>query len=178
MRALRIGIAGSGRVQAHAMAAARGKHGPAEGDADGPVHGHRGLREGTLARQSRAPGSGCGGASGPAAPASRSRSNPSRTLRTMSRRGPAVRERGLRGTPVPRVPHSQGDRTVHRQPRHGRLTEPAGRAQPAARSGPGRNLRFRGGGSPRAASAESSPAVLARGGSRRSLRVRSPTSPE
>ena len=56
--------------------------------------------------------------------------------------------------------------------RGGCRPEPAGRPPAAAGSGPGRDLRFRGGGSPRAASAESSPAVSGRGGSRRSLGVR------
>ncbi|MDE0127688.1 MAG: hypothetical protein OXN97_24240 [Bryobacterales bacterium] len=36
------------------------------------------------------------------------RSNPSRTLKTMLRHGPAERERGRRGTLALRVPHSQG----------------------------------------------------------------------
>ena len=65
-KALRIGTAGRDRVQARAMAVARGEHGPAEGGADGPVPVHRELRESAPATQSRAPGPGCGGASGPA----------------------------------------------------------------------------------------------------------------
>ena len=36
-----------------------------------------------------------------------SRSNPSRTLHTMSRHGLVERERGRRGTPAPRVSYSQ-----------------------------------------------------------------------
>ena len=62
--------------------------------------------------------------------------------------------------------------------RGGCRPEPAGRWPPAAGSGPGRDPRFRGGGSPRAASAEWSPAVSGRGGSRRSLRVRRTIRPE
>ena len=143
VRALRIGIAGRGRVQAHAMAAARGEDWPAEGEAASPVHGHRELREGALATQWRAPSPGCGEA-----------------RRAAARGTGAGTARHARAT----GPSQPGGRTVHRQPRRGRLTEPGGRSHPAGRSGLGRNLRSRGGGSPRAVSAGSSPAVLARGG--------------
>ena len=80
-----------------------------------------------------------------------------RTIRPRGTGAGTLRHAGAAGSLTAR-----GGCTVHRPLRRGRPTAPPGRSPPAARSGPGRNSRFQVGGSPRAASAESSPAASSR----------------
>ena len=111
MKTLKIGIAGYDRMKARTMAIARGEHKPARGEPTvwftsiesfaKVLSGHnRELLE-TIAREK--PES----LTELAEIAGRSKSNLSRTLRTMSRYGLVELTEGERGTVVPRVPYDQ-----------------------------------------------------------------------
>lgn len=111
MTTLRIGIAGYDRMKARTMAIARGEHKPSR---DEPtvwlasvesfarvLSGHNRELLAVIAREQ--PGS----LTELAALAGRSKSNLSRTLRTMSRYGLVELAAGRRGTLVPRVPYDR-----------------------------------------------------------------------
>ncbi len=111
MTTLRIGIAGYDRMKARTMAIARGEHKPSR---DEPtvwfasvesfakvLSGHNRELLAVIAREQ--PGS----LTELAALAGRSKSNLSRTLRTMSRYGLVKLATGRRGTLVPRVPYDR-----------------------------------------------------------------------
>ena len=111
MKTLQIGIASYERMKARTMAIARGEHKPARGEPTvwfvsiesfAKVLSERN-REllALIAREN--PDS----LSALATLAGRSKSNLSRTLKTMSRYGLVELEQGRRGTLVPRVPYSQ-----------------------------------------------------------------------
>ena len=111
MKTLKIGIAGYDRMKARTMAIARGEHKPARGEptvwftsiesfAKILSERNRELLE-TIAREK--PDS----LSELAELAGRSKSNLSRTLRTMSRYGLVELTEGERGTLVPKVPYDQ-----------------------------------------------------------------------
>ena len=111
MKTLRIGIASYGRMKARTMAIARGKHKPARGEPTvwftsiesfAKVLSERN-REllALIAREN--PDS----LTALAALAGRSKSNLSRTLKTMSRYGLVELKQGPRGTLVPRVAYDQ-----------------------------------------------------------------------
>ena len=111
MKTLKIGIAGYDRMKARTMAIARGEHKPARGEptvwftsiesfAKILSERNRELLE-MIAREK--PDS----LSELAELAGRSKSNLSRTLRTMSRYGLVELTEGERGTLVPKVPYDQ-----------------------------------------------------------------------
>ena len=111
MKTLKIGIAGYDRMKARTMAIARGEHKPARGEptvwftsiesfAKVLSARNRELLE-TIAREE--PDS----ITELAELAGRSKSNLSRTLKTMSRYGLVELSEGERGTVVPRVPYDQ-----------------------------------------------------------------------
>ena len=111
MKTLKIGIAGYDRMKARTMAIARGEHKPARGEptvwftsiesfAKVLSGRNRELLE-TIAREE--PDS----LTELAELAGRSKSNLSRTLKTMSRYGLVELSEGERGTVVPRVPYDQ-----------------------------------------------------------------------
>ena len=111
MKTLKIGIAGYDRMKARTMAIARGEHKPARGEptvwftsiesfAKVLSGRNRELLE-TIAREK--PDS----LTELAEIAGRSKSNLSRTLKTMSRYGLVELTEGERGTVVPRVPYDQ-----------------------------------------------------------------------
>ena len=111
MKTLKIGIAGYDRMKARTMAIARGEHRPARGEptvwftsiesfAKVLSGRNRELLE-TIAREK--PDS----LTELAEIAGRSKSNLSRTLKTMSRYGLVELTEGERGTLVPRVPYDQ-----------------------------------------------------------------------
>ena len=111
MKTLKIGIAGYDRMKSRTMAIARGEHKPARGEptvwftsiesfAKILSERNRELLE-TIAREK--PDS----LSELAEMAGRSKSNLSRTLRTMSRYGLVELTEGERGTLVPKVPYDQ-----------------------------------------------------------------------
>ena len=111
MKTLKIGIAGYDRMKARTMEIARGEHKPAKGEptvwftsiesfAKVLSERNRELLE-TIAREK--PDS----LTELAALAGRSKSNLSRTLKTMSHYGLVELTEGERGTMVPRVPYDQ-----------------------------------------------------------------------
>ena len=111
MKTLKIGIAGYNRMKARTMAIARGEHKPARGEptvwftsiesfAKVLSGRNRELLE-TIAREK--PDS----LTELAELAGRSKSNLSRTLKTMSRYGLVELTEGERGTLVPKVPYDQ-----------------------------------------------------------------------
>ena len=111
MKTLKIGIAGYDRMKARTMAIARGEHKPARGEptvwftsiesfAKVLSGRNRELLE-TIAREK--PDS----LTELAELAGRSKSNLSRTLKTMSRYGLVELSEGERGSVVPRVPYDQ-----------------------------------------------------------------------
>ena len=111
MKTLQIGIAGYDRMKARTMAIARGEHKPAKGEPTvwftsiesfAKVLSQRNRELLALIAQEN-PDS----LTELAALAGRSKSNLSRTLKTMSRYGLVELEQGRRGTLVPRVPFNQ-----------------------------------------------------------------------
>ncbi len=111
MKTLQIGIAGYDRMKARTMAVARGEHKPAKGEPTvwftsiesfAKVLSQRNRELLALIAQEN-PDS----LTELAALAGRSKSNLSRTLKTMSRYGLVELEQGRRGTLVPRVPFNQ-----------------------------------------------------------------------
>lgn len=111
MKTLQIGIAGYDRMKARTMAIARGEHKPAKGEPTvwftsiesfAKVLSQRNRELLALIAQEN-PDS----LTELAALAGRSKSNLSRTLKTMSRYGLVELEQGRRGTLVPRVPYNQ-----------------------------------------------------------------------
>lgn len=111
MKTLKIGIADYDRMKARTMAIARGEHKPARGE---PTVWFTSIESFALVLSERnrellatiaheKPGS----VSELAALAGRSKSNLSRTLKTMSRYGLVELKEGKRGTLVPRVPFDQ-----------------------------------------------------------------------
>ncbi|MDE0625079.1 MAG: helix-turn-helix domain-containing protein [Bryobacterales bacterium] len=111
MKTLKIGIRGYDRMKARTMAIARGEHKPAEGapkvwvksiESFAKVLSHRN-RELLALIAEQNPGS----LTELAALSGRSKSNLSRTLKTMSRYGLVKLEHGRRGTLMPRVPYHQ-----------------------------------------------------------------------
>ena len=110
MKTLRIGIASYGRMKARTMAIARGKHKPARGEPTvwftsiesfAKVLSERN-RELLALIARKKPES----LTALAALAGRSKSNLSRTLKTMSRYGLVELKQGPRGTLVPCVPYN------------------------------------------------------------------------
>ena len=111
MKTLQIGIADYDRMKARTMAIARGEHGPARGE---PTVWFTSLESfaKVLSRRNREllEMIGCekpGSVTELAKISGRSKSNLSRTLRTMSRYGLVELKEGERGTLVPRVPYHQ-----------------------------------------------------------------------
>ena len=111
MKTLQIGIAGYGRMKARTMAIAGGEHKPAKGEPTvwftsiesfAKVLSQRNRELLALIAQEN-PDS----LTKLAALAGRSKSNLSRTLKTMSRYGLVELKQGRRGTLVPRVPYNQ-----------------------------------------------------------------------
>ncbi|MDE0108883.1 MAG: helix-turn-helix domain-containing protein [Bryobacterales bacterium] len=111
MKTLRIGIAGYDRMKARTMAIARGEHKPAKDEPTvwftsiesfAKVLSQRNRELLSLIAQEN-PDS----LTELAALAGRSKSNLSRTLKTMSRYGLVELEKGRRGTLVPRVSYNQ-----------------------------------------------------------------------
>ena len=111
MKTLQIGIADYDQMKAHTMAIARGEHEPAKGEPTiwftsiesfAKVVSQRNRELLALIAQEN-PDS----LTELAALAGRSKSNLSRTLKTMSRYGLVELEPGRRGTLVPRVPFNQ-----------------------------------------------------------------------
>ena len=111
MKTLQIGIAGYDRMRARTMAIARGEHKPAKGEPTvwftsiesfAKVLSQRNRELLALIAQEN-PDS----LTELAALAGRSKSNLSRTLKTMARYGLVELEQGRRGTLVPRVPFNQ-----------------------------------------------------------------------
>ena len=111
MKTLQIGIAGYDRMKARTMAIAQGEHKPAKGEPTvwftsiesfAKVLSQRNRELLALIAQEN-PDS----LTELAALAGRSKSNLSRTLKTMSRYGLVELESGRRGTLVPRVPFNQ-----------------------------------------------------------------------
>ena len=111
MKTLNVGIASYDRVKARTMAIARGEHKPAEGEPKvwftsiesfAKVLSHRNRELLALIAEEN-PGS----LTELAGLAGRSKSNLSRTLKTMSRYGLVKLEHGRRGTLIPRVPYNQ-----------------------------------------------------------------------
>ena len=111
MKTLKIGIAGYDRMKARTVAIARGEHKPASGDptvwftsiesfAKVPSQRNRELLA-MIAREK--PDS----LTELAELAGRSKSNLSRTLKTMSRYGLVELKEGQRGTLIPRVPYDR-----------------------------------------------------------------------
>ena len=111
MKTLKIGIAGYDRMKARTVATARGEHEPARGDptvwftsiksfAKVPSQRNRELLA-MIAREK--PDS----LTELAVLAGRSKSNLSRTLKTMSRYGLVELKEGQRGTLIPRVPYDR-----------------------------------------------------------------------
>ena len=111
MKTLEIGIAGYDQMKARTLAIARGEHTPAKGEpkvwftsiesiAKVLSEHNRHLLE-LIAREQ--PGS----LTELAEMAGRSKSNLSRTLKTMSQYGIVELQRGVRGRLVPRVPYDQ-----------------------------------------------------------------------
>ena len=111
MKTLKIGIAGYDRMKARTMAIARGEHKPARGEPTvwftsiesfaKVLSGRNRELLATIARER--PDS----LTELAELAGRSKSNLSRTLKTMSRYGLVELKAGERGTVVPRVPYDQ-----------------------------------------------------------------------
>ena len=111
MKTLRIGIPSNGRMKARTMAIARGEHKPARGEPTvwftsiesfAKVLSERNRELLALIAQEK-PDS----LTALAALAGRSKSNLSRTLKTMSRYGLVELKQGQRGTLVPRVAYDQ-----------------------------------------------------------------------
>ena len=111
MKTLQIGIAGYDRIKVRTLAIARGEHKPAKGEPTvwftsiesfARVLSQRN-RELLVLIAEETPDS----LTELAALAGRSKSNLSRTLKTMSRYGLVELEHGRRGTLVPRVPYNQ-----------------------------------------------------------------------
>lgn len=111
MKTLQIGIADYDRMKARTMAIARGEHKPAKGEPTVWFTSIESFAK-VLSRRNRellaliarvSPDS----LTELASLTGRSKSNLSRTLKTMSRYGLVELEQGRRGTLVPRVPYSQ-----------------------------------------------------------------------
>ena len=111
MKTLKIGIADYDRMKAHTMAIARGEHKPARGEPTVWCASIESFAK-VLSQRNREllamigrekPGS----VTELADLSGRSRSNLSRTLKTMSRYGLVELKKGERGALVPRVPYDQ-----------------------------------------------------------------------
>ena len=111
MKTLNVGIASYDRMKARTVAIARGEHKPSEGEPKvwftsiesfAKVLSHRNRELLALIAEEN-PGS----LTELAGLAGRSKSNLSRTLKTMSRYGLVKLEHGRRGALIPRVPYNQ-----------------------------------------------------------------------